>query len=302
MKNISVLFIATFLTVQLYAQTVTPTAQFKFDGSLTETFSNLSPDSSFAVFSYGDDQTVSSNSALEMVDGAFTMPDPSFTQFGLEDFSMSVWMKLTTSLWPTEYLIMKNGSSDYFRFRYNGFFDQMNFYFRPNSDSSEISVGTASNSVGTNWNLYTVTVDRDSTMNMFLNNNLVFTNDISHLESFPADFSGGLFRFGAEGLVLNDLAFFNKALTLDEVTAIFDNELLLDDLSQQALTIYPNPVSTVLKIKSETSVDEAYEIYSLSGTLVQKGRIENGEIDVHLLMHGSYSLQILDRSFSLVIQ
>jgi len=302
MKNISPILICALLAIQVSAQTLLPTAHFKFDGSLAESISNLSPDSSFANFSYGSDEIGTTGAALEIASGAYTMPDPVFTQFGLGDFSMSVWLKRTASLWPTEYLITKNGSDGYFRFRYNGFFDQMNFYFRPSLDSAEISVGTPSQSVNTVWNLYTVSVDRDSSIQMYLNNTMVFSKDISHLASYPADFTGGLLRFGTHDILLNDLTFFEKALTLEEVTAIFDNELSLDVLSPQELVLYPNPASTLLKIKSNHPIDEEYEIYSMSGQITQSGRVQRAEIDVSNLSPGQYLLQISNRSFPILIK
>lgn len=302
MKIIGLLLLSTLLTVQLSAQILVPTAEFKFDGSLTESISNLSPDSSAAIFSYGDDQIGILGAALDIVAGKFTLPDPSFTQFGLGDFSISVWIKRTASLWPAEYLITKNGSDGYLRLRYNGFFDQMVFYFRPTMDSTELTVGTPSQSVDTVWNLYTITLDRDSTMQLFQNDNLISEKDISSLVAYSANFSGGDLSFGVHDIVMNDLVFFDKALTLEEVTTIFNNELSLDDLSQHEVILYPNPVSTTLKIKSDKAINEEYQIVSISGKIVQKGLIENGEIDVSRLNSGHYSLHILDRYFSLVIK
>ena len=280
----------------------TPNAHFKFDNSLAEFYSNDVLDSTNAAFSFDSDEISNPNSALKMVSGVFILPDPTFMQFGLEDFSFSFWFKRTASLWPQEWIFQKGNSDGYMRFRYNGFFDQMVFYFRPDMDSSEFVVGSPSNSVGqNNWSLYTVTVDRDGDMKMYQNGQFVFAKDISNVSSAPADFFGANFRLGCQDIVVNDLMFFNSALDSNEVQVLFTHELNIDNLAQNDFIIYPNPVVKTLKIKSEKVVVESYQIYSISGELVQTGVVENNEIELGELSSGKYLLRILDQSFSIVI-
>ena len=301
MKYILCLVIAcTIVHSKSIAQT--PSAHFKFDNSLVEFYSDSLLDSTNAYFSFDSDENGASNTALKMDDGVFIMPDPAFTQFGLGDFSLSIWFKRTASLWPTEWIFQKSSADGYLKLRYNGFFDQMGFYFRPDTDSSELIVGSPSNSVGQNtWSLFTITVDRDGDMKMYQNGQFVSGIDISHVSSSPADFLGGNFRLGCQSIVINDLLFFESALDSTEVQVLYNHELNIDDLSQDDFVIYPNPVVKTLKIKSKKTINERYSIYSISGELVQKGMIENSEIEIGELSSGKYLLRILDRSFTIII-
>lgn len=302
MKKLLLYICATVVNVFLVAQSLNPVAQFTFDSTIIESVSGLVPDSSNANYIYDNDEVGAPNSAINLSSGYLLMPDPIFTQFGLNDFSMSVWFRRTASLWPTEWILTKNSQNGYFRFRYNGFFDQMNFYFRPTMDSSEFAVGTASQTVGTAWNLYTITIDRDSIMSMFLNANQVFATDISNVETFPANFLGGDFRFGTGDIMLNDLAFFDKALSPSEVSAIYNNELSVDEPVSQSIIIYPNPTHAIIRIKSTHGLNKPYIIYSITGNIIQSGMVLNNEINIADVSSGQYILNLAEHNFSIIIR
>ena len=303
MKNSFLSFVVLFLSFSFYAQILTPIAEFKFNESIHETYSGLIPDTTANSFYYDTDELNTPNAAVYITGSTMALYDPAFSQFGTGDFTMSLWFKRTASLWPTRWLIMKNSSTGYFRLRYNGFFDQMNFYFRPDMDSSEFTVGTASQTVGLdNWNLYTITVDRDDQMKMYLNGNAVFTKDISTVATHPADFLDGNFTIGSYDCALNDLLFFDKALDSNEVQSLYNHKLNIAEFQNEDFVVHPNPTSNVLKIKSNEIVNESYRLYSLTGKLVQKGEIINSEIALDGLSAGKYVLKILDKSFTIVIR
>ena len=170
-------------------------------------------------------------------------------------------------------------------------------------DTSEFTIGTASQTVGLNtWNMYTITVDRDDQMTMYLNGNAVFMTDISTVATHPADFLIGDLTIGSYDCAFNDLLFFDKALDSNEVHALYNHEMSIDEFEQEDFVIYPNPTSNVLTIKSNELVNESYSLYSVTGELVQKGEIVNSEIALDGLTAGKYVLRISEISFAIVIQ
>ncbi|MEE1897937.1 CotH kinase family protein [Flavobacterium rakeshii] len=57
-------------------------------------------------------------------------------------------------------------------------------------------------------------------------------------------------------------------------------------------TVYPNPVSNLLYIKSVNNLNAVFSLYALDGKLVSKGDLTNGSIDVSFLEKGMYILNL----------
>jgi hypothetical protein len=71
----------------------------------------------------------------------------------------------------------------------------------------------------------------------------------------------------------------------------------VDELSssESQVEIYPNPTSSKVFIESNERF-QSYEIYSMTGKLVQSGALEQNSIDVAQLSKGSYFLKLFDGS------
>ncbi len=64
-----------------------------------------------------------------------------------------------------------------------------------------------------------------------------------------------------------------------------------------SFSIYPNPVDDILNI-TKVSNKAVYEIYGVSGQLLNKGSIKNGKVVVSDLIKGNYIIKITDQEMS----
>lgn len=71
-------------------------------------------------------------------------------------------------------------------------------------------------------------------------------------------------------------------LTEQEIETMVKNELI----------IFPNPVSDVLNLDAKDDKEYYYEIYSMSGQIVKKGKFDNKQTNISELPTGSYLLRI----------
>lgn len=80
------------------------------------------------------------------------------------------------------------------------------------------------------------------------------------------------------------------ALYVDDIRAEIEDPVGIDELTEIAVTVYPNPVSDILKVKSATNI-QSIELISLSGSVLKS--TSNKEINVSDLMSGSYFVKIV---------
>lgn len=66
---------------------------------------------------------------------------------------------------------------------------------------------------------------------------------------------------------------------------------------REGVQIYPNPVDDILNI-TKVSNKAVYEIYGVSGQLINKGSIKNGKVVVSDLIKGNYIIKITDQEMS----
>lgn len=66
------------------------------------------------------------------------------------------------------------------------------------------------------------------------------------------------------------------------------------DVKNNAIQIYPNPVSDILNV-TKVSDKATYKIYSAAGQLVGNGNITDGKINVTSLIKGAYVISITDK-------
>jgi len=71
-----------------------------------------------------------------------------------------------------------------------------------------------------------------------------------------------------------------------------EHQMGVNDTNTVQFSIYPNPVKDVLKIRAKTYENTTYEIYHLTGSLVQKGKLENGKINVSQLNKGIFIISL----------
>lgn len=65
-----------------------------------------------------------------------------------------------------------------------------------------------------------------------------------------------------------------------------------DDLVENNISVFPNPVSSIISIESEDQDLKTFEIFSLDSKLVHSGLINKETIDVSAIQTGMYILRL----------
>lgn len=101
---------------------------------------------------------------------------------------------------------------------------------------------------------------------------------------------------------MDDIGFWNRALTGDEITGLYHAEPIDPGPTAvsaapagRKLSIYPNPAVNTLHIHTDILQQRVpYRLNDLLGKVVATGHLEgNREIDIHLLADGMYYLSVL---------
>ncbi len=77
-----------------------------------------------------------------------------------------------------------------------------------------------------------------------------------------------------------------------EAKAYFTQEAVQEDIKNEKLVLYPNPVKDILNIEVNDSKDYYYQIYNLSGQLVKEGKFQNKQTDISSLKTGYYLIRV----------
>ena len=98
---------------------------------------------------------------------------------------------------------------------------------------------------------------------------------------------------------LDDIGIWNRTLTQQEITDLYDsNSLGIDDLNQLDISIYPNPVIDKLFIQGLSNPTKI-SVYDILGKLVLS-KTTSSEINVDNLQSGIYILKIVDNQKEIV--
>lgn len=87
---------------------------------------------------------------------------------------------------------------------------------------------------------------------------------------------------------------YNLPITTNTVTTeIKDNPLSTTDIALGEFTLYPNPASTMIRVRSSAIIDEM-NLYDIKGRIIGKFRVDklNPEINISNLAHGMYFVKI----------
>ena len=137
------------------------------------------------------------------------------------------------------------------------------------------------------FNVYVSTTGTEIADFTKVNTNLIVTpNDTTWREhTFNLDAYAGQQVYIAIQCLSDD----QFALQIDDfkVTA---TTLATTEVSKSKLSVYPNPASDVLNIKSSGKVD-AVQIYDITGKVVKDAKLKDGSINVSELQKGSYILK-----------
>jgi hypothetical protein len=94
---------------------------------------------------------------------------------------------------------------------------------------------------------------------------------------------------------IDDIGFWNRALTQQEITNLFNASLSTEDFALNTIDIYPNPTTSILNFKSAVQV-EKIAIYNTLGQLVQQEKVNalEGAINIEKLAQGTYLVKVND--------
>jgi hypothetical protein len=177
------------------------------------------------------------------------------------------------------------------------------FVLKSSTVNNQESVITSSNVVLNQWNNIVATLD-NSYLKLFLNGTLVQEIII------PAGFS--INTMGTSGISIgcsnqangywyesdakiDDIGFWNRALTQQEITNLYNSSLSTQEFAINEVSIYPNPTTSILNFKSVVAV-ETIAIYNMLGQLVQQEKVNalEGAINIEKLAQGTYVVKVND--------
>jgi hypothetical protein len=102
---------------------------------------------------------------------------------------------------------------------------------------------------------------------------------------------------------LDDVGFWNRVLTLQEITNLYNVSLSTQEFSINEVAIYPNPTTSILNFKSVVAV-ETIAIYNMLGQLVQQEKVNalEGAINIEKLAQGTYLVKVndIDKGYTII--
>jgi hypothetical protein len=251
---------------------------------------------------------------LDGIDDYVEVPDHIELNFGKGDFSIDAWIQ-TTDISGSKDLVDKRTSV-------NGIITGYSFFLINGNLSLQLADGSFTNYgspvlvANGKWNHIAVTVSRADPkgIHFYLNGaDTQFGDPTLHQGSLDnknvlrignQSFSDGFLFKG----ILDEIEMFNRVITKAEIVSIFEagsagkckpivgiENDIQGNLKQQ-IHIYPNPASTVLNIRFNSSIHQEaiLIIRNILGVELVSKRIENGEtgIDVSRLQNGFYFVTI----------
>lgn len=104
-----------------------------------------------------------------------------------------------------------------------------------------------------------------------------------------------------EGLI-DDIGFWNRALTPDEITALHDINTLADERTSSAVvTAYPNPTKGILRF-TNIPQDTTLQLYDATGrslAIIAQLQGQDAILDLSTYPSGLYFVRVADRSFTI---
>ncbi len=92
--------------------------------------------------------------------------------------------------------------------------------------------------------------------------------------------------------VVGDIIYLDITNTIGEVATFSANNLRANEFLEEAFSIFPNPVSDKLHIKSPEIPIEKVRIFDLNGKLIKEEKLDHNQIKVSHLQKGIYILSI----------
>lgn len=162
-----------------------------------------------------------------------------------------------------------------------------------------------------NWTFFTFVFDDTN------NTYSLYINDVYILGGSAYLYTNGynnLFRIGRNKLnnyfegTIDDIGVWNRALTRQEISALYTNSLGVNDFKQiTPITIYPNPTKSILNLTANADmINSKYTLYDQSGKILKTDKItdENTTIQLKNFPNGIYLLSVgnINQTFKVIKQ
>jgi hypothetical protein len=102
---------------------------------------------------------------------------------------------------------------------------------------------------------------------------------------------------------IDDIGLWNRALTQQEITNLYNASLSTEDFAINTIDIYPNPTTSLLNFKSAIQVEKIL-IYNMLGQLVQQEKVNalEGAINIEKLAQGTYLVKVndIDKGYTII--
>lgn len=103
--------------------------------------------------------------------------------------------------------------------------------------------------------------------------------------------------------ILDDIGIWNRALTQQEITNLYNASLSTEDFAINTIDIYPNPTTSLLNFKSAIQVEKIL-IYNMLGQLAQQEKVNalEGTINIEKLAQGTYLVKVndIDKGYTII--
>lgn len=147
------------------------------------------------------------------------------------------------------------------------------------------------------WYMFSVTFD-GNTMKLFMNGSLVNSQTQTgniQTGNIPLRFGMREGNFQYFNGKIDDIGIWNRALTQQEITNLYNASLSTEDFAINTFDIYPNPTTSILNFKSAVQVEKIL-IYNMLGQLVQEEKVNalEGAINIEKLAQGTYLVKVND--------
>jgi hypothetical protein len=160
------------------------------------------------------------------------------------------------------------------------------------------------------WSMITVSIDINGNVKQYINSVLNHTETITPLIS--CNISSSTIRIGGQHWnsdpewfngKIDDIGIWNRALTQQEITNLFNASLSTEDFAINEINIYPNPTTSFLNYKSSIQVEKIV-IYNMLGQLVQEEKVNalEGAINIEKLEQGAYLVKVndIDKGYTII--
>ena len=158
------------------------------------------------------------------------------------------------------------------------------------------------NFVNNTWKMITVVFNMSGQLDLYVNGVLAQTTTTLPISSTTSNFIlGAMPSGGSNGSFypfqgkLDNVGFWNRALTQQEITNLYNASLSTEDFAIKTINIYPNPTTSLLNFKSAVQVEKIL-IYNMLGQLVQQEKVNalEGTINIEKLAQGTYLVKVND--------